>query len=124
MLLFKYINVIGWRILKRSPFLLMITFFSFTIVGCNYENSKNSLPPHSKWQNYGGGSDQSKFVVLNDITKSNVDQLKIAWFYPTRDKISYAFNPIVVDTVMYVMARNNSLVALNAKNGKEIWIHS
>jgi quinoprotein glucose dehydrogenase len=124
MLLFKYINVFGWWILKRSPFLLMITFFSFTIVGCNYENSKNSLPQHSKWQNYGGGSDQSKFVVVNDITKSNVDKLKIAWFYPTRDKISYAFNPIIVDSVMYVMARNNSLVALNAKNGKEIWIHT
>ena len=33
------------------------------------------------------------------------------------------FNPIVVDNVAYVLARNNSLVALDATTGKEIWIH-
>jgi quinoprotein glucose dehydrogenase len=40
----------------------------------------------------------------------------------SRDTISYVFNPIVVDNVVYVLARNNSLVALDAATGKEIWI--
>src|SRR5207253_1874659 len=35
----------------------------------------------------------------------------------------YAFNPLVVDDVMYVMARTNSIVALDATTGKEIWTH-
>ena len=43
--------------------------------------------------------------------------------YPTGDQRSYVFNPIVVDNVMYVQARNSSLVALDAATGKEIWIH-
>ena len=47
----------------------------------------------------------------------------MAWSYPTSDTISYVFNPIVVDNVTYVLARNNSLVALDATTGKEIWIH-
>ena len=37
--------------------------------------------------------------------------------------MSYVFNPIVVDNVIYVLARNNSLVALDATTGTEIWIH-
>ncbi|MEO7048521.1 MAG: hypothetical protein ABI091_24695 [Ferruginibacter sp.] len=102
----------------------MIPLLLFSNVRCNYENSKNTLQQHATWENYGGGADQSKFVVVDDITKSNVGKLKEVWFYPTRDNISYYFNPIVVDTIMYVLARNNSLVALNATNGNEIWIHS
>ena len=79
---------------------------------------------HKKWMDYGGGPDSSHFVDLNQINKSNVKQLQVAWTYPTGDNRSYLFNPIVVDNVMYVLARNSSLVALDAATGKEIWIHA
>ena len=78
---------------------------------------------YKTWKDYGGGPDASKFVDLTQIDKSNVNQLQVAWTYPVRDRQSYRFNPIVVDNVMYVLARNNSLVALDATNGKEIWVH-
>ncbi len=78
---------------------------------------------HKTWRDYGGGPDSSHFVALNQINKSNVSQLEVAWIYPTGDNRSYIFNPIVVDNVMYVLARNSSLVALDAATGKEIWIH-
>ena len=78
---------------------------------------------HKKWMDYGGGSDSSHFVALDQINKSNVNTLEVAWNYPTGDSSSYLFNPIVVDNVMYVLARNSSLVALDAATGKEIWIH-
>jgi quinoprotein glucose dehydrogenase len=79
---------------------------------------------HKTWMDYGGGPDSSHFVDLDQINKSNVDRLQIAWTYPTGDNHSYLFNPIVVDNVMYVLARNSSLVALDAGTGKEIWIHA
>ena len=75
------------------------------------------------WSDFGGGPDNARYLTLEQINRSNVDQLAVAWTYPTRDNISYVFNPIVVDNVMYVLARNNSLVALDASTGKEIWIH-
>ena len=75
------------------------------------------------WRDYGGGLDSSHYVALTQINKSNVSQLKIAWTYPTGDNRSYLFNPIIVDNIMYVLARNSSLVALDAATGKEIWIH-
>ncbi len=78
---------------------------------------------YKTWKDYGGGPDSSHFVDLKQIDKSNVSQLEVAWTYPTGDDRSYVFNPIVVDNVMYVQARNSSLVALDAATGKEIWIH-
>jgi quinoprotein glucose dehydrogenase len=80
-------------------------------------------PTHDTWKDYGGGPDSSHFVDLQQITKSNVSQLEVAWIYPTGDDRSYVFNPIVIDNVMYVLARNSSLVALDAATGQEIWIH-
>jgi quinoprotein glucose dehydrogenase len=78
----------------------------------------------TEWRDYGGTPDQSKYVVLDDITKENVDQLEIAWIYPTSDERAYQFNPIVVDNVMYVLAKNSSLVAIDLVTRKELWIHA
>lgn len=48
----------------------------------------------------------------------------MAWSYPTGDTNKYAFNPLEVDGVVYVLAKNSSIVALDAASGKELWVHS
>jgi glucose dehydrogenase len=77
---------------------------------------------HSTWRAYGGAADGAQYSSLSQITRSNVAKLKKVWTYQTGDGLPYAFNPLIVDNVMYVMARNNSIVALDASTGKEIWI--
>jgi len=73
------------------------------------------------WWDYGGGPSGSHFVDLDQIKKSNVNQLEVAWFYPHG---ATGFNPVVVDDVMYVLGRNAAaLIALDATTGKELWIH-
>jgi quinoprotein glucose dehydrogenase len=79
---------------------------------------------HNTWTQYGGGPDQSRYFAGSQITRDNVKQLKVAWEYPTGDDLPNLFSPIVVDTVMYVLAKNYSLVAISAISGKEIWIHA
>ncbi|WP_221031917.1 PQQ-binding-like beta-propeller repeat protein [Actomonas aquatica] len=79
---------------------------------------------HRTWSDYGGGHDQSKFTTLSQITRENVTDLEIAWMYPTGDERSYQFNPVVAHGVMYVLAKENSLVAIDLDTGKEIWIHA
>lgn len=86
--------------------------------------SVSAIDQHTTWRNFGGGPDQSKYVKLDEINKSNVSQLKVAWTYATGDDNVYQFNPIVVDNVMYVLAKNNSLIALDATTGAELWIHA
>jgi quinoprotein glucose dehydrogenase len=76
------------------------------------------------WPDYGGTPDQSKYVVTPDLTKANVAKLAVAWTYPTADERAYQFNPVIVDGVMYVLAKNSSLVALDVRTRKELWIHA
>ena len=52
-----------------------------------------------------------------------MSKLEVAWNYPTGDNSAYVFSPVVADNMIYVLARNNSLVALDATTGKEIWVH-
>jgi len=93
--------------------------FLFCLVATQLRAEQN----HKVWKDYGGGPDSSHFVALDQIDKSNVSRLQVAWTYPTGDDGSYVFNPIIVQNVMYVLARKNSLVALDAASGREIWIH-
>jgi quinoprotein glucose dehydrogenase len=84
----------------------------------------DSVDETGSWKDYGGGPDQSKYVIAEDINKNTVGQLQVAWSYSTDDGRVYQWNPIIVDTFMYVLAKNSSLIALHAQTGKEIWIHT
>ena len=79
---------------------------------------------HIEWLGYGGGPDASKYVALTQINRANVSDLQVAWEYETGDNATYAYNPVVVVGVMYVFAKNRSIVALDAETGEELWIHA
>jgi len=87
-------------------------------------------PPHaqqpqaySKWDQYGGSADSMQYSALAQINKNNVTQLQRAWFYPVPgDPERLAFNPLIVDNVMYVSGVRGVLVALDATTGKELWM--
>jgi quinoprotein glucose dehydrogenase len=79
---------------------------------------------HKTWSDYGGAADAAQYSALSQINHSNVSQLEVAWIYSTGDDHRYFFNPLVADGVMYVLAKNNSIVALDAVTGKEIWTHA
>jgi len=78
---------------------------------------------HSTWSDYAGAPDGAQFSALDQINRSTVSRLRVAWSYPTGDGNKYLFNPLVVDRTMYVLARNNSIAALDATTGRELWVH-
>jgi quinoprotein glucose dehydrogenase len=78
---------------------------------------------NGNWPDYLGGADSSHYSPLKQIDRSNVAKLQVAWSYPTSDDVLYALNPIIVDDVAYVMAKNNSIIALDAATGREIWVY-
>nr|WP_294793423.1 PQQ-binding-like beta-propeller repeat protein [uncultured Mucilaginibacter sp.] len=99
------------------------------VVGCMSRKDAmmktiSGIVPFKTWTTYGGSADMSRYTELEQINKKNVNQLEVAWHYPTMDNTAYTFNPIVIDTIMYLMGKNNSLIAVNAVNGKDIWIHA
>jgi quinoprotein glucose dehydrogenase len=90
----------------------------------NKHKQQTATGQHTSWKQYGGSADESRYLEFKQITKKNVSQLQPAWTYPTDDNSSYLFNPVIVGNVMYLVAKNHSLVALDAATGKEIWIHT
>ena len=79
---------------------------------------------HNAWRDYGGAPDAAQYSSLRQINRSNVGKLEVAWTYSTGDNNKYDFNPVVIDGMVYVLAKNNSIVALDAGTGKEIWTYS
>jgi quinoprotein glucose dehydrogenase len=80
-------------------------------------------PSHTAWSDYLGASDSAHYSALKQIDRSNVGKLESAWTYPTGDHATYVFSPIVVDHLMYVLAKDGALVAIDAADGKETWVH-
>jgi quinoprotein glucose dehydrogenase len=71
------------------------------------------------WTGYGNGADNSRYFASTRINKSNVTQLQVAWTYPFGET---GGNPIVARGVIYGRGRNGSIVAVDAKTGKELWV--
>jgi quinoprotein glucose dehydrogenase len=76
---------------------------------------------YKTWRDYGGGPDSSQYTSLTQINKSNVAKLQVAWRYKIGENKRYNFNPVIAGDRMFVMGAGNSIVALNATNGKPLW---
>ena len=83
-----------------------------------------SAQSHTGWSDYAGGADSAQYSRLDQVNRTNVSKLEAAWVYPTGDGRKYSFNPVIVDGLMFVLAKNNSIVALNASTGKEVWVYT
>ena len=71
------------------------------------------------WPGYSGGADNSRYFESRQINKGNVSQLQQAWTYPYGDT---SFNPIAIRGAIYGRGRNGSLVAVDARTGRELWV--
>ncbi len=79
--------------------------------------------PYTTWQEYEGGPEGADYSALAQINLSNVSQLQVAWRYDTGDSNAYEVNPLVAGNTMYLLAKNSSIVALDASTGKELWTY-
>ena len=82
-------------------------------------NGTRGAKPYTTWTAYGGGAHSSQYSALNQINKNNVSQLELAWTMPVTGAV--IFNPLVVDGVMYLTPRNNTIAAVDPATGKELW---
>lgn len=83
----------------------------------------NHARTYTSWDRYGGAPDSPQYSALTQINRSNVARLRVAWSFNTDDGNKYLFNPLIAHGRMYVLARNNSIIALNPATGKEIWAY-
>ncbi len=82
-----------------------------------------SAAERNSWAEYGGSPDSAQYSGLAQVNRENVSRLHVIWRYSTGDSGKYLFNPLIAHGVMYVLAKHNSIVALDAKTGRELWLH-
>lgn len=77
----------------------------------------------ANWLTYGGTYDEQRFSRLGQVNTGNVDRLGVAWTYDLKTGRGVEATPIVNDGVMYVTSAWSVLHALDAKTGRELWVH-
>ena len=78
--------------------------------------------PYTTWSDYGGSADSMQYSALAQVDASNVKTLELAWSHPAPGPSGrFAFGPLIVDDVMYVVGKDNAVVALDADTGKQRW---
>ncbi|MCU1225141.1 MAG: glucose dehydrogenase [Edaphobacter sp.] len=109
---------------RRWCFVLLVCCAVGTMSGRDATAQSKPDAVHSTWREYGGAPDGAQYSSLHQIDRSNVGKLQRAWTFSTGDERGYAFNPLVIGRTMYVLAHDNSVVALDAATGNELWSHA
>lgn len=99
----------------------LLAVSAIALASCGTDSATNYTTDYASWSDYGGSADAAQYSSLEQVNRSNVANLKVAWSYETGDENRYFFAPLVSGNLAFVLAKNNSIVALNAATGEEIW---
>ncbi len=83
-----------------------------------------------EWLYYSGDPGGMKYSALTDVNAQNVQRLQVAWQWKHWEMPIAEFGttpgffeatPLMIDGVLYVTTPYNSIAALDAETGKELW---
>jgi quinoprotein glucose dehydrogenase len=86
--------------------------------------------PEGDWHAYGRTGYGQRYSPLTQITPANVSKLKVAWQFQTGDmrghpgdpvETTYEVTPLKVADRLYFCNPHQSVIALNATSGAEVW---
>ena len=84
-----------------------------------------------EWRVWSGDHAQTRYSIAADITPSNVQQLKQAWDWTSKEMPNQEYGsrpggfeatPLMIDDVLYFSTPFHRAVALNAETGAELWV--
>jgi quinoprotein glucose dehydrogenase len=73
------------------------------------------------WSTYLGNKQRSLYSPLEQINRTNVAKLEVAWSYDTGEKGEYQCNNLILAGVLYTATSSRKVIALDAATGREIW---
>lgn len=109
-----------------------VSFFAATIFAVvSLASSRPSKKPQAggsvspsknqDWAIYLGDKSRSHYSALDQINKSNVSKLKVAWTFDTGETGEFQDNPLIVDGVLYTATASRKVIALSASTGEQMW---
>ena len=76
---------------------------------------------HANWLTYGRDYANQRFSELTQVNASTVTRLIPRWIYQSGVASTFQATPIVVDGVIYLSLPFDHVVAVDARNGHELW---
>jgi alcohol dehydrogenase (cytochrome c) len=80
-------------------------------------------PDDGDWLSYRRTYDVFGFSPLDEINRTNVQNLRPVWSYSMRDNNRWVATPIVANGLMYVAEGSGRVVAFDVVSGDVEWIH-
>ncbi len=89
-----------------------------------------------EWRSYAGDNASRKYSALNEINKTNINKLHVAWSWTVPDAeiakdnaalaraTYFQCTPLMVGDVLYVTTPLSQLAAVDARSGKTIWVYN
>jgi len=92
--------------------------------------------PRGQWPTYGGDFGSSKYSALDQITRDNVQRLKVVWKWESVDNqvvkdnrralpafpAAFKSTPIMVNGVLYIKTSLSQATAIDAVTGRLLWV--
>jgi PQQ-dependent dehydrogenase (methanol/ethanol family) len=75
----------------------------------------------SNWLTHGRTYDEQRFSPLDQVSRENVGELGLAWYFDVPTRRGMEATPIVVNGRLYVTGSWSIVYALDAATGKELW---
>jgi len=76
----------------------------------------------NNWPQYNRTANAWRYSPLDQINKTNVGKLSVAWIAQGGDiTMGYQATPLAIDGVIYTITAGNRVAALDGKTGKEFW---
>jgi alcohol dehydrogenase (cytochrome c) len=89
--------------------------------GLTYERIRDAANEPHNWLTYWGDYHGTHYSALKNIDASNVRQLQSAWTLQMPGSSTIEATPLVVDGIMYTSGPPGTVVALDARTGRQIW---
>ena len=112
--------------MKRSAWVLSLLLAGSLVLSPQSKDSSRQV----EWLYYGGDPGGSRYSPLADINAENIGRLQVAWQWKHWETPLEQYGttpgyfentPLMIDGVLYVTTPYNSIAALDAESGKELW---
>lgn len=101
--------------------LALVIVSTSTSAQVSYEQILNAEQTPENWLTYNGTYASQRYSALDQVTQSNVKDLQLKWTLQNQVFGAWQSNPIVVDGIMYVTERPNTIMAVDAIDGRVFW---
>jgi quinoprotein glucose dehydrogenase len=110
-------------VLVIAAFVSLLAIFNFSVKNTTHAQTTRASAGKD-WPTYGATPEGTRYSSLRQINRQNVQNLKVAWTFDSKDAYTDSemqCNPLAVGGVLYATTPKVNVIALNAATGELLW---